>query len=151
MRATVCRPAPPRPPPPPHHHHHQYTHTPSYSHNWLKIRAHNFTQYDAILLLDSDTAVVGDLSPLWRLPAPFAAVWDQSKWLNRYKTALQASGGAAASQARWVGRVQCARGGAGRGGGACLQPWRARGPAAGQPAHQHSPARAAALVLNPKP
>lgn len=37
----------------------------------------------------SDTAVAGDLSPLWGLPAPFAAVWDQSKWLNKYRTAVQ--------------------------------------------------------------
>ena len=50
------------------------------------MRAFGLTQYDAVLLLDADTVVARDLGALWALPAPFAAVWDQSKWLSRYKT-----------------------------------------------------------------
>jgi alpha-N-acetylglucosamine transferase len=49
----------------------------------MKVRALGLTQYDAILLLDSDVAVVGDLSPLFALPTEFAAVWDQPKLLGR--------------------------------------------------------------------
>ena len=51
-----------------------------------QIRAFALTQYAALLLLDADTVVLRDLSPLWALPAPFAAVWDQSKWLSRHRT-----------------------------------------------------------------
>lgn len=61
-----------------------------YSRNWVKIRAFGLTQYDALLLVDADEAVVGDLSPLFALPAEFAAVWDQSRWLGRWKTAVRA-------------------------------------------------------------
>lgn len=50
----------------------------------MKVRALGLTQYDAILLLDSDVAVVGDLSPLFSLPTEFAAVWDQPKLLGRW-------------------------------------------------------------------
>lgn len=46
-----------------------------------------------MLLVDADTAVVGDLSPLWTLPAAFAGVWDQSRWLNRHRTALHGLNG----------------------------------------------------------
>lgn len=55
-----------------------------YGLNWIKLRAWRLEQYDALLMLDADTAVVGDLSPLWGLPTEFAAVPDQSKWLNRW-------------------------------------------------------------------
>lgn len=54
-----------------------------YSWNWLKIRAFGLTQYDAILLVDSDAIVVGSLRPLFGLPTDFAAVWDQARWMNR--------------------------------------------------------------------
>lgn len=49
----------------------------------MKVRALGLTQYDAIILLDSDVAVAGDLSPLFSLPTEFAAVWDQPKVLGR--------------------------------------------------------------------
>ena len=48
------------------------------------MRALGLTQYRAVLLLDSDVAVTGSLAPLFALPAEFAAVWDQSKWLGRW-------------------------------------------------------------------
>lgn len=41
-------------------------------------------EFDALVLLDTDMAVVGDLSPLFALPVDFAAVWDQNQWLNRW-------------------------------------------------------------------
>ncbi len=55
-----------------------------YGRNWLKVRALGLTQYHSVLLVDSDVAVAGDLSPLFGLPTEFAAVWDQSRWLNRW-------------------------------------------------------------------
>lgn len=55
----------------------------SYSWNWLKIRAFGLTQYDAILLMDSDAILVGSVRPLFSLPTDFAAVWDQSRWMNK--------------------------------------------------------------------
>ena len=49
----------------------------------MKLRALGLTQYHSVLLVDADVAVVGPLAPLWSLPAEFAAVWDQSRWLSR--------------------------------------------------------------------
>ncbi|KAI3434831.1 hypothetical protein D9Q98_002886 [Chlorella vulgaris] len=60
-----------------------------YHYNWIKVRALGLTQYDSVLLLDADMAVPGSLTALFALPFEFAAVWDQSKWLNRYRTAVQ--------------------------------------------------------------
>ena len=54
-----------------------------YGRNWLKVRALGLTQYHSILLVDSDVAVAGPLASVFGLPVEFAAVWDQSKWLNR--------------------------------------------------------------------
>jgi hypothetical protein len=62
---------------------------PRYARNWLKLRAWSLVQYDAVLLVDSDVAIVGDISPLFTLPTPFAAAPDQSRWLNRFKTRLE--------------------------------------------------------------
>ena len=45
---------------------------------------HRPLQYDAVVLVDSDTAVVGDLSPLFSLPIEFAASWDQPKLFGRW-------------------------------------------------------------------
>ena len=58
-------------------------HCRRYGRNWLKVRAPGLTQYDSLLLVDSDVAVVGPIHSLFSLPVEFAAVWDQSKWLNR--------------------------------------------------------------------
>ncbi|PRW57725.1 glycosyltransferase family 8 [Chlorella sorokiniana] len=65
------------------------TYETRYGRNWLKVRALGLTQYHSVLLMDSDVAVVGDLAPLFALPTDFAAVWDQSKWLNRFRTVQQ--------------------------------------------------------------
>ncbi len=40
--------------------------------NWVKLRAWEWTEYDALLLLDADTLVRGDLTHLFALPAEFA-------------------------------------------------------------------------------
>lgn len=69
------------------------TYEPRYSRNWIKLRAFNFTQYDVLLMLDSDIVVPGDLSPLWTLPTPFAAVWDQQRWLGRHRATLRGING----------------------------------------------------------
>jgi alpha-N-acetylglucosamine transferase len=54
-----------------------------YGRNWLKLRVFNLTQYDAVLLVDSDLLVLGDLSHLFSLPVEFAAIWDQPTILGR--------------------------------------------------------------------
>ena len=47
------------------------------SKNWLKIRVFDLVQYDAVLLVDSDVAVVRPLQELFSLPTHFAAARDQ--------------------------------------------------------------------------
>jgi lipopolysaccharide biosynthesis glycosyltransferase len=59
---------------------------PRFAKNWLKIRALELEQYDAVLLMDADTAVVGDVSELFSLGAPFAAALDQPGVLHQEKT-----------------------------------------------------------------
>lgn len=54
-----------------------------YGSNFIKLRTLGLTDYDAVIFVDSDVAVVGDLSPLLSLPVEFAAVWDQPKILGR--------------------------------------------------------------------
>ena len=54
-----------------------------YGRNWLKLRALTLTQYDSVLLIDSDVVVLGDVTPLFSLPVEFAASWDQSRWLGK--------------------------------------------------------------------
>ena len=53
-----------------------------YSRNWLKIRAWSLTQYDGIIMMDSDMTVIGNLQHLFNLPTSFAAVLDNSKTAN---------------------------------------------------------------------
>lgn len=48
--------------------------------NWLKLRAFGLTQYDAVLLVDSNAYIGGDISPLFNLPTDFAAGWDQVRY-----------------------------------------------------------------------
>lgn len=50
-----------------------------YSLNWIKLRAWELTEWDAVLLVDSDVTLLGDLSHLFTLPTPFAAVPDQDE------------------------------------------------------------------------
>jgi hypothetical protein len=52
---------------------------PSNAKNWLKLRAFELSQYRGILLVDADTAVVGDVTSLFEYPAEFAGVPDQGE------------------------------------------------------------------------
>lgn len=72
-----------------HHQTHHPAHPTPHAHrpgsasaNWLKLRAFGLSQYDAVLLVDSNAYVSGDLAPLFALPTDFAAGWDQARWLG---------------------------------------------------------------------
>ena len=41
--------------------------------NWVKIRVWEMINYDAILMIDADTTVLGDISHLFKLPTAFAS------------------------------------------------------------------------------
>jgi hypothetical protein len=58
---------------------------PRFRYNWLKIRAFELEEYDSILLVDSDTVIVQDISELFSLPTCFAAVADQANMLSQEK------------------------------------------------------------------
>lgn len=58
---------------------------PRFRYNWLKIRAFELEEYDAILLVDSDTVIIDDISELFSLPTCFAAVIDQAPLLAQEK------------------------------------------------------------------
>ena len=45
---------------------------PRFGLNWMKLRAWELTEYDALIMLDVDTAVLRDLSHLFSLPTDFA-------------------------------------------------------------------------------
>jgi hypothetical protein len=55
-----------------------------FRYNWLKVRAWELP-YDEVLLVDSDTVILEDVSSLFNLPARFAAVGDQLNRLQEYK------------------------------------------------------------------
>ena len=57
---------------------------PRFRYNWLKLRAWELP-YDEILLVDSDTVILEDVSALFSLPTRFAAVLDQVNWLQKFK------------------------------------------------------------------
>ena len=40
--------------------------------NWVKLRAWQWDEYDAVILLDADAVVLGDLTHLFKLPTNFA-------------------------------------------------------------------------------
>lgn len=99
----------------------------------MKLRAFGLTQYDAVLLVDSNAYVAGDVAPLFALPTDFAAGWDQARWLRGNDTAAvgAVSGGAlflrpcAATEAHLLDLLaRGERGGksGGRGGGGATLP-----------------------------
>lgn len=45
---------------------------PRFGLNWMKLRAWELIEYDALIMLDVDTAVFRDLSHLFSLPTDFA-------------------------------------------------------------------------------
>eukprot|EP00891_Asterochloris_glomerata_P007498 jgi/Astpho2/7498/Aster-x0323 len=64
--------------------HENYKHDGRYTLNWLKLRAWELQEWDAIVLLDADVTVLGDLTHIFRLPTDFAAVLDNGKTVHRY-------------------------------------------------------------------
>ena len=48
------------------------TNEPRFSKNWFKMNAWNFTQYESLILLDSDMVVLGNLRHVFELPTDFA-------------------------------------------------------------------------------
>jgi len=61
--------------------------------NWVKIRAWEMDEYDAILMLDGDTLVNDVVDPLWKVPAHFATVLDQDKMVSTYNALGRMQGG----------------------------------------------------------
>lgn len=62
-------------------------HTPQYTRfelNWVKLRAWTLEEFDAVLLLDSDVTVVGNVTPVFTLPTAFAAVGEQDQGVISY-------------------------------------------------------------------
>ena len=47
--------------------------------NWVKVRAWEMEQYDALLMIDSDTVVLENIQHLFKIPAHFASVLDEDK------------------------------------------------------------------------
>lgn len=54
-----------------------------YALNWIKLRAWELTDWDALLWIDSDASVVGNVSSIFQLPTDFAAALDQGRTTNR--------------------------------------------------------------------
>lgn len=59
--------------------------------NWVKIRVWEQVQWDAVIMIDVDVTVLGDLTHLFKLPTDFAAVPDNGKVWNRYICTLDTS------------------------------------------------------------
>jgi hypothetical protein len=53
--------------------------SPRFSLNWAKLRGWSITEWDAILMLDSDMMVDSDISWIFSLPTDFATVLDTDK------------------------------------------------------------------------
>ena len=69
------------------------TRSPRFELNWVKIRAWEMVEYDALLMVDADAVVVGDVSHLFSLPTAFAAALDQDKTLLRHSSLGTMQGG----------------------------------------------------------
>ena len=68
-------------------------HTPRFQLNWVKVRAWEMVQYDALLMIDSDTAILENIEHLFKLPAHFAAVLDEDKTNFVYNSLGRLQGG----------------------------------------------------------
>lgn len=64
-----------------------------FSLNWVKLRAWEMDEWDMLLMIDADTLVVGDVSPLFKIPAHFATVLDQDKFFPGYNALGRQQGG----------------------------------------------------------
>ena len=67
--------------------------SPRFGLNWVKIRAWEMSDYDAILMIDADSVVVADVMHLFNLPTAFAAALDQDKTLLRHNSLGTMQGG----------------------------------------------------------
>ena len=47
-------------------------HNPRFGLNWAKLRAWQWEDWDALIMLDADMVVLGDLTHLFALPTDFA-------------------------------------------------------------------------------
>lgn len=61
--------------------------------NWVKLRAWEMDEYDMILMIDTDTLVLKDVSHLFKLPIHFATVLDQDKNYANYAALGRQQGG----------------------------------------------------------
>ena len=61
--------------------------------NWVKLRAWEMDEYDMILMIDTDTLVLGNINHLWKIPAHFATVLDQDKDAARFNALGRQQGG----------------------------------------------------------
>jgi hypothetical protein len=50
-----------------------------YALNWIKLRAWEMEEYDALLMVDSDTVILEDVQHLFTLPTHFAAAMNEDK------------------------------------------------------------------------
>lgn len=64
-----------------------------FSLNWVKLRAWEMDNWDMLLMIDADTLVIGDVTPLFKLPAHFATVLDQDKFFPGYNALGRQQGG----------------------------------------------------------
>jgi len=64
-----------------------------FSLNWVKLRAWEMDEWDMLLMIDADTLVIEDVSPLFKLPAHFATVLDQDKFVPGYNALGRQQGG----------------------------------------------------------
>lgn len=62
----------------------KHTHLCSFALNWVKLRAWTLEDFDAVLLVDSDVTVVGNITAVFSLPTPFAAVAEQDQGVISY-------------------------------------------------------------------
>ncbi len=57
--------------------------------NWVKLRVWELEdEFDALLVIDADTTVVGDVSGVFALPTDFAATLDMDKSAGRWAAPL---------------------------------------------------------------
>lgn len=61
--------------------------------NWVKIRAWEMVEYDALLVVDVDAVIVGNVMPLFSLPTHFATVLDEDKDVPIYSPLGRMQGG----------------------------------------------------------
>lgn len=64
-----------------------------FSLNWVKLRAWEMEEYDALLMIDADAIIVGSIKYLFTLPTHFATVLDNDKFTNSHHALGRMQGG----------------------------------------------------------